>query len=876
MNHLTQFPILRDVPTLNGFKVLDRIVLYSLLGQGGMGAVFLGCRLRLETDVAVKCLVPRITGLTDVQVQRFWREARLAASIHSPNLIKVSDLGEAYGLHYMVMEFVDGESLQEWIERRGALPPDEALTIVLGAAQGLAAAHRHGKSGVTHRDIKPANIMIARNGEVKVADLGIASAESEPQVTVAGAVFGTPQFMPAEQFAGAAQATPASDVYAMGVTLAYMLTGQKPLEGKSIPEIIRAADRGFSIEPVRASCPVQPVLELIERATQTKPKDRYANGTELSAAVAKVLNELGGPVDLSALAAEGRRTKTVSTPPTKVELDSIASRLHLGASQQVMPRTEDDLSEAVAAAEPSMTVQQTVAKAPMQPLPPSPERPELAGQIPSAHSRSAAAAAAPARMSKGTLLAGVTLLLLATGAIGAWQAGLFGLQVHTVDPGLELAEAGRRGDWVAFSRALTNPPQETASVVLQGLVDDHLKALASLDKGDRDDLILKLMALRDTGVASAVVALDALAKLEVAPPNNGTQAETDEEDSDDPLALITAAAHEGDWLEALRRVRALSAPDKNRVAPFLASSASPIVRALVSLKGAELHEAREILEALVKESLLAEAMLTEFDQLKLAQPAGPPEPRQPLEDERKADGNDPSKTPVGVDADLETALRKGDLAGVRAALEAGAKPEVVRINGFPGLCFAVELEDPAIAAVLLEHGANAVVVCGEGGRSLMHLAVENENVAMIKILRQHGVRVDSRTERGQTPLHYAAMRNRVDLLDALTTELKGSDRRLLETANIDGYIPLHLVKHGATCRRLLELHEEWKVKIDVPSKSGATPLYYVAAITGSVEALKPLVDAYRKANIQLTPSQIGELRSIDDEAINAELLPLFE
>jgi hypothetical protein len=106
--------------------------------------------------------------------------------------------------------------------------------------------------------------------------------------------------------------------------------------------------------------------------------------------------------------------------------------------------------------------------------------------------------------------------------------------------------------------------------------------------------------------------------------------------------------------------------------------------------------------------------------------------------------------------------------------------------------------------------------------------------------------------------------------------LKGSDRRLLETANIDGYIPLHLVKHGATCRRLLELHEEWKVKIDVPSKSGATPLYYVAAITGSVEALKPLVDAYRKANIQLTPSQIGELRSIDDEAINAELLPLFE
>src|SRR5262245_32237081 len=168
--------LLTTVPILEGCKVLPPCALYARLGRGGMGAVYRGRHVRLEIDVAVKLLAPRVhVGPEDKPafVARFHREARLAASITHQNLVKTLEVESRYGLEYLVMEFVRGETARERVMRKGRLAEEEALAILLGAAQGLGKAH---SEGVTHRDIKPDNILISVKGEVKVADMGLAKA----------------------------------------------------------------------------------------------------------------------------------------------------------------------------------------------------------------------------------------------------------------------------------------------------------------------------------------------------------------------------------------------------------------------------------------------------------------------------------------------------------------------------------------------------------------------------------------------------------------------------------------------------------------------------------------------------------------------------
>lgn len=193
-------PLLERFPTHEGYKVIGGIALYKKLGQGGMGAVYKGRHVRLNTDVALKIMAsPAGIGgaAAEKSVQRFIREAQISAAIDHPNLIRTIDVNSESGVYYLAMQYMQGESAQERLERCTQLSESEAVGIALDAARGLAAAH---KKGIVHRDIKPDNIMIDTEGNVKVADLGLAKAidqsgeDAAPTITQTQQAIGTPSY----------------------------------------------------------------------------------------------------------------------------------------------------------------------------------------------------------------------------------------------------------------------------------------------------------------------------------------------------------------------------------------------------------------------------------------------------------------------------------------------------------------------------------------------------------------------------------------------------------------------------------------------------------------------------------------------------------
>lgn len=325
---LEEDDLLRSVPRVCGYPVLDPCVMYDFIGGGGMAAVYRAHHLNLEVEVAVKCL--KAASDHPSALARFQDEAKVAARIKSPNLIGVYDVRHAHNLNYIVMELVDGESVAERVRRKTRLGAAEALAISIQATRGLAAAHA---KKVIHRDVKPGNVLVSSSGDVKLADLGIARSErsGDTLMTDARLIIGTPQYMPPEQFRGATRVTERSDIYSMGATLWYQLTGVDPFSGLDFDGVEDAVvNRGLP-DPREASRDVPArVAEIIRVATQRDPAARYASAEAFIEAMNSALVELGGAPSLGDPQA-GATRHARSSPPTREVTKEIRTKLASGS-----------------------------------------------------------------------------------------------------------------------------------------------------------------------------------------------------------------------------------------------------------------------------------------------------------------------------------------------------------------------------------------------------------------------------------------------------------------------------------------------------------------------------------------------------------------
>ncbi|HEU4323825.1 MAG TPA: protein kinase, partial [Roseiflexaceae bacterium] len=256
----------------------QRYELERKIGEGGMARVYRGRDLRLNRPIAVKVLHPHYSADSNF-LARFHHEAQAAANLRHSNVVDVYDVGQDGDIHYIVMEFVDGQDLKALILQEGPLPIEQAVLIARAVAEGLDAAHR---VGLIHRDIKPQNIIVGADGQVKITDFGIAKSGLSTSATETGVIFGTADYLSPEQARGQT-ATAQSDVYALGVTLFEMLTGRLPFGGESS---IAVAMQHVSEEPPPPSMfnprIPQQLEALVLRALSKDPARRPASAREFA------------------------------------------------------------------------------------------------------------------------------------------------------------------------------------------------------------------------------------------------------------------------------------------------------------------------------------------------------------------------------------------------------------------------------------------------------------------------------------------------------------------------------------------------------------------------------------------------------------------
>ena len=256
-----------------GFEITERI------GHGGMGTVYKGKQVSLDREVAIKILNAQLVDNTEF-IRRFQREAKSIARISHPNIVAVHDFGESAGHHYMVIEYVKGTNLSRMIAEKLVLTVDEFLPILLQSIDGL---EHVAKSGIVHRDIKPDNILIDENGTAKLADFGLAKsmdATQDTDLTAHGSAMGTPAYMSPEQCMGR-HLDIRSDIYSLGVTAYYALTGEKPFTGQSSFEIM-TKHREYMPPPPGQLNPQLPsqVSEAIMRILAKEPRERCESAAE--------------------------------------------------------------------------------------------------------------------------------------------------------------------------------------------------------------------------------------------------------------------------------------------------------------------------------------------------------------------------------------------------------------------------------------------------------------------------------------------------------------------------------------------------------------------------------------------------------------------
>jgi eukaryotic-like serine/threonine-protein kinase len=279
------------VPAL-GSVIADKYRIEELIARGGMGAVYLATHLVSGKRVALKWMLPTLGQMPGAK-ERFVREACATARIEHPNVIDIYDVGNDRGSVYLVMELLRGETLAEYLQRTPQVEPEEAVTLLMPALRGVAAAHAH---HVIHRDLKPDNIFLCRSPEgeprePRVLDFGISKITSTEgplnlALTSSGAVMGTPYYMSPEQVRGAKDVDERGDVYAFGVILYEMLSGQRPFDAETYNQLILK----IATENPAPLLELQPQLDrrlaaVVEKAMAREPSARFSSIEDLAVAL---------------------------------------------------------------------------------------------------------------------------------------------------------------------------------------------------------------------------------------------------------------------------------------------------------------------------------------------------------------------------------------------------------------------------------------------------------------------------------------------------------------------------------------------------------------------------------------------------------------
>jgi hypothetical protein len=331
--------------------IAERYRVVSLAGRGGMGEVYRAEDLKLGQLVAIKFL-PESLSQDAAALARFHSEVRIARQVSHPNVCRVFDIGEADGVQFLSMEYVDGEDLASVVRRIGRLSPDKAIEVARQICAGLAAAHER---GVVHRDLKPANIMLDGAGKIRITDFGLAGIAASIQGADIRA--GTPAYMAPEQLAGK-EVTTKSDIYSVGLILYEILTGKRAFEASTLPELIKLREGGTITHPSTLVRDLDPLIErVILRCLESDPAKRPLSALQVAAALpggdplaaALAAGETPSPEMVAAAGVkEGMRPRVALVLLAIVALGLVASLLIAESTQLVNRVTLDSPPEVLA------------------------------------------------------------------------------------------------------------------------------------------------------------------------------------------------------------------------------------------------------------------------------------------------------------------------------------------------------------------------------------------------------------------------------------------------------------------------------------------------------------------------------------------------
>jgi len=311
----------------NPLTTLNRYELLEKLGEGGFGVVYRGRDPMLERLVAIKELRADLTSDLDY-IERFRREARLAASLRHPNIVTVIEVGEQDGRYYLVMDYLPGGSLKDRLEGGKPLPMAQVVELLRPLAEALDYAHA---KGVIHRDVKPSNVLFGEDGRPVLTDFGLVKSTKERSTTTTGKVLGTPEYMAPEQIQGG-ETSPATDLYALGVIAYQMFTGRVPFSGSTPYEI----QSGHVNQPPPDPHQLNPALPeetatILLRALAKQPGERYPSGQAFVAAlqgvVAQAINQQA-------------RSLLIAAQAQMASLDFVAALASLEQAQAIQSMAE--------------------------------------------------------------------------------------------------------------------------------------------------------------------------------------------------------------------------------------------------------------------------------------------------------------------------------------------------------------------------------------------------------------------------------------------------------------------------------------------------------------------------------------------------------